>query len=166
MPDDDRLAWGLIHEVLDVLERHGCRRSDSVHTARAIGLIGDVAGIYEGTLDAPRGGYVQVPSSQSAALRPPHQPAVTVPVGQAKTLLAAPDDAAGHKRDRAATCADCAGRSCTTCQRRLQTAGTYDLLAEQMIQAAEASATRPPAPGHGTPGTDGPHTAADREAGR
>jgi hypothetical protein len=35
-----------------------------------------------------------------------------------------------------------------------------------MIQPAEASATRPSAPGHGAPDADGPHTAADREAGQ
>jgi hypothetical protein len=117
-------------------------------------------------LNAPRDGYVQVPSSQQASPQPPRQPAVTVPEGQAKNLLAAPDDAAGHKRDRAETCADCAGQSCTACQRRLQTAGFYDQPAEQMIQPPEVSATRPPAPGHGTPDADGPYTAADREAGR
>ena len=48
------LYLGLIHEVLDVLERHGYRRSDSEHTAQAIGLIHHVATIYEGALDAPR----------------------------------------------------------------------------------------------------------------
>jgi hypothetical protein len=107
-----------------------------------------------------------VPSSQPTAPRQPGQPAVIVPAGQVKTLLAALDDAAEYKRDRAGTCADCAGRSCTTCQWRLQTAVTHDQLAEQMIRAAGASATRPPTPGHGAPDADGLHTAADREAGQ
>ena len=40
------------------MERHGYRRSDNQHTGQAIGLIRDVARIYEGTLDAPPGGYV------------------------------------------------------------------------------------------------------------
>jgi hypothetical protein len=131
MPDDDRLTWGLIHDVLDVLERHGYRRGDSVHTTRAIGLIGDVARIDEGTLDAPRGGYVMVPSSQPTAPQHHATPAVTVPADQVKTLLAALDDAAEYKRDRAETCADCTDQSCTTCQWRLQTADTYNQLAEQ-----------------------------------
>jgi hypothetical protein len=167
MPDDDRLTWGLIHEVLDVLERHGYRRGDSVHTTRAIGLIGDVARIYEGTLDAPRGGYVMVPSSQPTAPLPPGQPTVIVPTDQVKTLLAALDDAAEYKRDRAETCADCTDQSCTTCEWRLQTAGAYDQLAEQVTQDAEASAS---ATGNAcpttAPGTGGPHSAADPEAGQ
>jgi hypothetical protein len=147
MPDNDRLTWGLIHEVLDdVLERHGYRRGDSLHTARAIGLIGDVARIYEGTVDASRSGHVQVPSSQPAEPLPPGQPAVIVSVGQVKALLAALDDAAEYKHGRAETCAGCTGQSCTTCKSRLQTAGAYNQLAEQMTQAAEASAIRQRAP--------------------
>ena len=166
MPVDDRLTWDFITDVLDVMERHGYHRADNEHTGQAIGLIRDVARIYEGILDAPYGGYVGVPSSQPAAPEHPGQPAVIVPAGQVKALLAALDDAAEYKRDRAETCADCAGQSCTTCQRRLQTADTYNQLARQMIQPAEASAARPRAPGHGAPGTDGPHAAADREAGQ
>ena len=166
MPDDDRLTWEFITDVLDVMERHGYHRGDNEHTGQAIGLIRDVARIYEGTLDPPRGGYVVVPSSQPTAPQPPGQPAVIVPANQVKTLLAALDDAAEYKRDRAETCADCADQSCTTCQWRLQTADTYDQLAEQTVRAAEASATRPRAPGRGAPDTDGPHAAADREAGQ
>ena len=73
MADDERLTWDFILEVLDVMERHGYRRSDNEHAGQAIGLIGDAARIYEGTLDAPRGGYVVVPSSRpagTAAARP------------------------------------------------------------------------------------------------
>ncbi len=143
-----RLTWGFITDVLDVLERHGYHRGDNEHTGQAIGLIRDVARIYQGTLDAPRGSYVVVPSSQPTAPQPPGPPAAVVSADQVKILLAALDDAADYKRDRAETCADCAGRSCTTCQWRLQTAGAYDQLAEQMTQTAEAPATRQPAPGH------------------
>jgi hypothetical protein len=166
MTDDDRLTWGFITDVLDVMERHGYHPGDNEHTGQAIGLIHDVARIYEGTLDAPRGGYVVVPSSQPTAPRPPGQPAVIVSAGQVKTLLAALDDAAEYKRDRAEACADCAGQSCTTCQWRLQTAGAYDQLAGQMTQAAEASAARQPAPGHAVSASDGPDVTADREAGQ
>ena len=166
MPDDGRLTWGFIIDVLDVMERHGYHRGDHEHTGQAIGLIRNVARIYEGTLDAPRGGYVMVPSSQPRAPQHHAPPAVIVPAGQVKTLLAALDDAAEYKRDRAGTCADCTDQSCTTCQWRLQTAVTYNQLAEQMMRPAEASATRPPASGYRAPDTDGPHTAADREAGQ
>ena len=73
MTDDERLTWGFILEVLDVLERHGYRRSDDQHTGQAIGLIRDVARIYEGTLDAPRGrlrrGAV-IPADGTSAARP------------------------------------------------------------------------------------------------
>ena len=158
MADDDRLTWGFILEVLDVLERHGYRRSDSEHTGQAIGLIRHVARIYEGTLDAPRGGYVVVPSSPPTAPQPPGPAshAVIVSADQVKTLLAALDDAAEYKRDRAETCADCAGQSCTTCQWRLQAADAYDQLAGQMIHAAEASAARQRAPGHAAPPSSRP----------
>ena len=163
MADDERFTWGFIHEVLDVLERHGYRRSDSEHTAQAIGLIHHVARIYEGALDAPRR-YVEAPSSPLTAPQLPRPPAA-VSADQAKTPLAAPDDAAEYKRDRPETCADCAGQSCTNCQRHLQTAGAYNQLAEHMTQAAEASTTRPRAPGHPAPGTGGPHP-AEKEAGQ
>ena len=102
MTSDDRYTWDLIHEVLEVLERHGYRRSDSEHTAQAIGLIHHVARIYEGALDAPRR-YVEVPSSPLTAPQLPH-PAAAVSAGQAKTLLAAPA-AAEYERYRPGTCA-------------------------------------------------------------
>ena len=169
MPDDERFTWGFILEVLDVLERHGYRRSDNEHTGQALGLIRDVARIYEGTLDAPRGGYVVVPSPQPTEPQPPGPPgrdAVIVSADEVKILLAALDDAAEYKRDRAETCADCADQSCTTCQWRLQTADAYDQLAGQMIQAAEASAARQPMPDNAAPPSAGPHAAADKEAGQ
>jgi hypothetical protein len=87
----------------------------------------------------------------------PAAPAVVVSARQVKLLLAALDDAAEYKRDRAATCADCGEQPCTTCQWRLHAADAYDQLAAQLIQAAEASATRQRAPGH---------AAADPEAGQ
>jgi hypothetical protein len=89
MADDERLTWDFILEVLDVMERHGYGRSDNEHTGQAIGLIGDVARIYEGTLDVPRGGYVVVPSSRPVAPQPPGPPAVIVSAAEVKTLLAA-----------------------------------------------------------------------------
>jgi len=97
--------------------------------------------------------------------RPPG-PAVIVPAGQVKTLIAALDEAAGYKRDRAAACADCADQSCATCQWRLQAADAYDQTAAEIIRAADASATRQRAPGHAAPASGGPHPAADPEAGQ
>ena len=53
MTSDHRVTPGLIHDILDALERHGYYRSDDLHADRAIGLIGDLACIYEGTQDHP-----------------------------------------------------------------------------------------------------------------
>ena len=89
--------------------------------------------------------------------QPPGPGAVTVSASQVKLLLAALDDAADHKRDRATTCADCTDQPCTTCQWRLHAADAYDHLAAQMTQATEASVTQQHAAGH---------TAADPEAGQ
>jgi hypothetical protein len=166
MAGDERFTWGFILEVLDVMERHGYRRRDYEHTGQAIGLIRDVARIYQGTQDAPPGSYVVVPSSQPTAAQPPGPPAVIVSAAEVKTLLAALDEAAEYKRDRAETCADCAGQSCTTCQWRLQAADAYDQLAGQMTQAAEASTARQRAPGHAAPASAGPDTAAGKETGQ
>jgi hypothetical protein len=165
MTSDDRLTWRFITDVLDVPERHGHHRGDNEHTGQAIGLIRDVARIYEGTLDASRGGYVVVPSSRPAA-SPPAPPAAVVSADQVKILLAALGDAAEYKRDRAGTCAGCAGQSCTTCEWRLQTAGACDQLAGHMIQAAGASGPRQAPPSPAAPGTGGPPSGAGREAGQ
>ena len=163
MADDERFTWEFILEVLDVLERHGYRRRDHEHTGQAIGLIRDAARIYDGTLTARPGGYVVVPSSQPTAAQPPGPPAVIVSAGEVKTLLAALDEAAEYKRDRAETCADCTDQSCTTCQWRLQVADAYDQLYGQMTQAAEASTARQRGPGHAAPPSAGPNTAAGKE---
>ena len=166
MADDERLTWDFILEVLDVMERHGYRHKDNEHAGQALGLIGDAARIYEGTLDAPPGGYVVVPPSRPPAPQPPGPPAVIVSAAEVKTLLAALDEAAEYKRDRAETYADCAGQSCTTCQWRLQAADAYDQLAGQMTQAAEASTARHRDPGHAAPPSAGPQAAPDKEAGQ
>jgi hypothetical protein len=57
MTSDHRITPGLITDVLDALERHGYSRSDDLHADRAIGLIGDLACIYEGTQDHPATAY-------------------------------------------------------------------------------------------------------------
>jgi len=87
----------------------------------------------------------------------PIAPALIVSADQVKTLLAALDDGAEYKRDRAATCADCADQPCIACQWRLQAADAYDHLATLLTQATKASGARQQTPGHAT---------ADREAGQ
>jgi hypothetical protein len=166
MTSDDRITADFIHHILDALERHGYVHSDDQHADQAIRLIGDVARIYEGSLDALRLGYDVLPSSQPTAQQPPGSSAVLVSAAEVKTLLLALDDAAEYKRDRAETCADCADQSCTTCQWRLQAAEAYDQMAAQMIHAAEAPTARQRASGHTAPPSVGPHAAADKEAGQ
>ena len=73
MTDDHRMTWGFIFDVLDVLDRHGYRRSDNQHTKEAVVLIWDLAHVYEGTMDAPCGADVAVlivPAHPSAAASP------------------------------------------------------------------------------------------------
>lgn len=43
-----RITWGLVIDVLDVLERHGYHRYDNQHTGQAVLLIGDLATAYTG----------------------------------------------------------------------------------------------------------------------
>jgi len=168
MTDDERLTWGFI---LEVLERHGYRRSDNQHTGQAIGLLGNLAHVYDGTIDAPRGAYVTVPTSPSTAAPSPGragQDAVVLTGTDAITVFAALDIAADYKPNRAAACADCAGQTCLTCQSRLRDAQAYDRLAGQVLHAAVASAgaAQEPGPGRAPPDRRQPQAAADPEAGQ
>ncbi len=168
MTSDYRITSGLIHDILDTLERHGHVRGDDQHAGRAISLIGDLARIWECTQDYPAGAdLVKIPSSLPADPAGPQT--VTLTDRDISTALAALDDAAEHKRDRAGACADCADQSCTACQARLQVAREYDHLAAQVLQEAEAARAAhhgQPEPGSSrlSPGQPGP--AADREAGQ
>ena len=133
MTSDYRVTPGLIHDILDALERHGYYRSDDQHADRAIGLIGDLARVYEGTQDYPAGAYLlPVPSSRPADPEPggqAGQDAVTLADGDVSTVVAALDIAADYKRDRAEMCADCPDQSCPTCQSPLRDAQAYDRMA-------------------------------------
>ncbi len=167
MTDDERLTWGFILEVPDVPERHGYHRSDNQHTGQAIGLPGNLAHLYDGTIDAPRGADVTVPTSPSTAAQSPGragQDAVVLTGTDAIAVFAALDIAAGYKRDRAAACA---GQTCLTCQSRLRDAQAYDRLADQVIHAAAASAAaQEPGPDRAQPSSGQPQAAADPEAGQ
>ena len=67
MTSGHRVTPGLIHDILDALDRHGYARGDDLHAGRAIGLIGDLACIYQGTQDHPATAYPRtVPQSPSA----------------------------------------------------------------------------------------------------
>ena len=171
MTDDERLTWGFILEVLDVLERHGYHRIDNQRTGHAIGLLGNLAHIYDGTMDAPRGAYVAVPPSPLAAAQFPGrtgQDSVILTGTDVSIVLAVLDIASDDKRDRAAACADCADQTCLTCQSRLRDAHAYDRLAGQILHVAEfsAAAAQQPGPDRAQPARGQPQAAPDREAGQ
>ena len=162
MTSDHRVTPGLIHEVLDALERHGYYRSDDLHADRAIGLIGDLARIYEGTQDHPATAYpIAVPPP--AYPGPGRRDVITLTRADASTVSAASDIAADDKRYRVEMCPDCPDQSCPDCQTHLQDARAFDQMADRMLQALEAA----PAAAASRPGPDRrPQPTADREAGQ
>jgi hypothetical protein len=88
------------------------------------------------------------------------------PVAEAPTILAALDEAADNKRDRAVNCAD---QSCGSCQLRLATARAYDRAAARLLAAQQASQptepTQQPAPARLPVGIQ-PEPLAEMEAGQ
>ncbi len=151
MTTDHRVTPGLIREVLDALERRGYYRSDDLHADRAVGLIGDLACIYEGTQDHP------------ACPGPTRHGAIILTRDDASTIFAAADIAADDKRCRVEMCPDCADQSCSACQTHLRDAEAFDQMAGRMLRAAQAA----PAATASQPGPDRwSWPAADREAGQ
>ena len=171
MNGDDRQTWGLIIDVLDVLEKHGYRRGDDRHTGRAVGLVGDLARIYEGTQEAPAGAYL-VPEPRQAGpdqAQPADSKNAEAIAAGMPAILAALDEASDYKRDRAASCADCADQSCGTCQHRLDAAHAYDSLATRLQHAIDAVTTDRPSPQPAAGQPDNriqPQAAPEREAGQ
>jgi len=129
MTSNDRITSDFIHDILDALERHGYVRGDDLHAGRAIGLIGDLARIYEGTQDHPADAHlITVPSSLPAEAEDRGQDrrdTVVLTGPDISTVIAVLDIAADYKRNRAAACADCADQTCLNCQSRLQDAQAY-----------------------------------------
>jgi hypothetical protein len=172
MNDDHRQTWGLIIDVLDVLEKHGYRRGDDQHTGRAVRLVGDLARIYEGTQAVPDGARL-VPEPSQASLDQAGRAAAghveaIAGVGM-PTILSALDEASDYKRNRAAGCADCADQSCGTCQHCLDAARAYESLATRLQHAIDGIAPERPSR-HAAFGTPSkriqPQAAPDREAGQ
>jgi hypothetical protein len=140
MTSDHRITPGLVTDVLDALERHGYSRGDELHADRAIGLIGDLARIYDGTQDHPATTYPRtVPPSPPAYPGPSRHDAITLTRADASTVFAALDIAADDKRYRAEMCPDCPGQSCPACQTHLHDARAFDQMADRMLQAAQAA---------------------------
>ncbi len=174
MAAGDRMNQDFILQFLNVLERHGYHYHDDLHTDRAVGLLRDVARIYEGTQETPVGtDHAEPPSAPQPEPAPPGpqpgQDAVIVSSAEVGIIAAALEEAADYKRDRTERCADCADRSCRTCQWRLRGAETYGHMATQMLWAAKTSRTAParqPTPGTAYPTARQSQTAAGKEAGQ
>ena len=166
MNPDRPVTWGLVIDILDTLERHGYHRADAQHAGRAIGLIADLAGIYQGTTrEIPVGVDTTPPppAAQPASSRPAPEPEKIAIAGRdSQTILAALDEAADAKRDHAAACPDCGDETCGTCQWRLTAAREYDSAARR-LQDREVA-------GHSlaamTPRHESAHAAPEREAER
>ena len=145
-----------------MLEHHGYCRGDDLHTDRAVGLVGDLARIYEGNEDHPAYPFM-VPPSPPAYPGPSRDNAVTLTRADASTVFAAMDIAADDKRYRVEMCPDCPDQSCPACQTRLQDAQAFDQMADPHA---------PGRPGVRCPARPAPATdrraqpAADREAGQ
>jgi hypothetical protein len=161
MTSDHRITPGLITDVLDALERHGYTRGDELHAGRAIGLIGDLARIYEGTRDHPATAYpIAMPLSPPASPVPSHHDTVTLTRAGAGTMFAALDIAADDKRYRVEKSPDCPDQSCPACQTHLRDARAFDQTADRMLQAVTVASASQPGPDRR------PQPAADREAGQ
>jgi hypothetical protein len=173
MTTDDRMTWGLILEILDLLERHGYHKHDTKATGQAVGVIYHLTRVYEGGHDAPYSTHLdQAPPSPSAGPQRPGRQAdpdaVILTGTDIGTVVSALYVAAEENCDRAETCADCADRSCPACQSRLQAAHVYDQLTARILQPAQA---QPAQRDHPEPGSSSlsPHQtdhAAGIEAGQ
>jgi hypothetical protein len=164
MTSEDRFTWGLILDVLDVLERHGYHKYDNQHTGRAVGVMFDLAHVYEGVRETHPDPVVPSPHPEPA---PPvaeaDQAAVVLTPADAITVFAAMDIAAGDKRYRIEMCPDCPDQSCPACQAHLRDAEAFDQMADRMLQAAKTA----PAAHHGHAGRPRQSgLAADMEAGQ
>jgi hypothetical protein len=164
MTGEDRFTWGLIVDVLDVLERHGYHKYDDQHTGRAVGVIFDLAHVYEGVRETYPDPVVPSPHPEPA---PPvaeaDRAAVVLTPADAITVFAAMDIAADDKRYRIEMCPDCPDQSCPACQTHLRDAEAFDQMADRMLQAARTA----PAAHHGH--TERPRQSgltADKEAGQ
>jgi hypothetical protein len=170
MTDNDRMTWGFILEIVDVLERHGYHHSDNQRTGQAIGLLGDLDHIYEGSRDTHRSAHIAVAPSPPSAAQPPIRTGpdpVVLTSADVSTIFAALDIAADYKPGRAAACADCADQTCLTCQSRLRDAQAHDRLADQILHGTEASAAaQRPDPDRAVPASGQLQPPADREAGQ
>jgi hypothetical protein len=142
MTGRSRISWDLVTDVLDVLERHGHHRSDDQHTGQAVGVIGDLAAVYEGSLDIGYGTYRdQLPATADPDRARPVLEADQDVVVLTRAAMTALDLAGESRRDLSGTCADCPDRSCPACRSRFQDAHAYVRIAVRLLSTAQAART-------------------------
>ncbi len=164
MTSDDRFTWGLILDVLDVLERHGYHKYDNQHTGKAIGVIFDLAHTYEGIRETHPDPTAPSPHPGPAPPVPEaDQDAIILPRADVSAVFAAADIAADDKRYRVEMCPDCPDQSCPACQTHLRDAEAFDRIADRMLQAARTTSAAHH--GHTEPHRQS-GAAADKEAGQ
>ncbi len=172
MTSENRITTGLIYDITDALERHGYYRGDDQHADPAIGLMADLARIWEGTQDHPADAHaITVPSPRPAYPGPSGQAghdAVILVGADVSTVLAALDIAADCHRGEAELCTGCPDKSCPACQSRLRDAQACDYLAAQVLREAQAraAARRQPEPDGPPAPPRRPGRAAGWEAGQ
>ena len=163
----DRHTHRLVSEIVSVLERHGHHARDREHADRAVNVIVQLVGVYDGTRDLPIGvGRHATPQPHPEPRSEPDSDAVVLTGADIGTVLDALDLAAEYKLDLADVCADCADRSCPGCQHRIKLARGYDRLVDRIYgisRSAVRSQPEPDRPG-ASPGRTGP--TAGREAGQ
>jgi hypothetical protein len=164
MTGDHRVTWGLIDDVLGVLERYGYHKYDNQHAGRAIGVISDLAHLYEGTREIRPGLVAPSPHPGRMPPAPEADPdTLVLTSADALTVFAAMDIAADDKRYRIEMCPDCPDQSCPVCQVHLRDAEAFYQIADRMLQAVRTA----PAAHYGrTDPPRQPELAADQEAGQ
>ena len=174
MAADDRWTLDFILEFLDVLERHGYHHHDNLHTSRTVGLLRDLARIYEGTQETPASTYAaEMPSDPQPGTGPPgpraDRDAVIVSATDTGIIAAALGEAADCKRDRADDLRRLRGpvlRHLPVApprRRNLRPPGHPDAPGRRGLQGRPG---RQPTPGSAYPALSQPEAAADKEAGQ
>ena len=174
MAADDRMNLDFILQFLDVLERHGYHHHDDQHTGRAVGLLRDLARIYEGTQEAPAGTYLAevppAPQARNRAARTPSRPGRGHPLGhrdrdhrrragRSRRLQARPGRGLRRLRGPVLRHLPVAPPG----RRDLRPPGHPDALGRRGLRAATG---RQPTPGSAYPTRSQPQTAAGKEAGQ
>jgi len=162
----DHHTHRLISEIIIVLERHGHHARDPEHAGRAVNVIAQLVGIYDGTSDLSAGAGRHAAPSPLMPRPEPDSDAIILTGADISTVLAALDQAAEYRRELAYACASCTDQSCASCQLRHKAADGFDRLANRIYDDPRPVGRAQPEPGHpgASPGEASP--GAGKEAGQ